>query len=623
MSHLSLSNTQEKSISIAVLSTGTQQSAVYSKWFNQFETNYPKIRLNVDFFSDEKYKKNIELWLEEGRYDLFYWQAGERLKRLVAKGLLAPISSVIDDKKIITSIPANVLLQVIHDDQIQAIPFAQYAWGFYYNKEVFEQLNLSPPKSWKEFVLLCTVLQENGITPLIQANYGRWPLLAWLDYFSLKAGGSKLRQKLINGQPLKSEEKQRLTHYFKWLTESDLFFAGDHAWRWQQTLPSIVRKRAAMTLMGQFAESIVTPEMGDKLGFFMFPEMAAVQAELSPMEVFVISGASHKKETAMQFLDFLMSPTVQLGLSVDLGMLPVNFDILPKEAVSERQITALEVLSQRRVLAQYFDREASPETSNYFANSLVESVAMGSIQPFEEALSAPVKSPNVYSELKKSGAHKYLSSLRGHKGTFLASKLVRLAYNSLGYDISIVRFPSIEAGLKSQEFGMDGELVRVKEFENLTDKLIRVPEPFLEMKMYIVFQDYSCAQPRLGSDVSGQDMPPFLGVSSDALILRKWAEEQNIELRQFSNEHLMWKAFRDKQIKGLITLEADLTEHVNELEQACYAQVAEMPLYHYVNQKNKDLVPELNDAFIQLKKTEEYWNILEQFRVGVLERTYR
>ena len=623
VSHVCLGAVQEKTISIAVLSTGQQQSTIYSKWFNQFEAQYPKIRLKVDFFSDEKYKQNIELWLEEGRYDLLYWQGGERLELLVDQGLLTPVSSVIDDKHIAASIPAPVLKQVTYNDQVQGLPFAQYAWGFYYNKDVFAQLNLSPPKSWQEFVSLCETLRENGITPLIQANYEQWPLLAWLDYLSLKTGGPTLRHKLIEGDLLNQEEKHRLAQDFQWLSESNLFFAGNHAWRWQQTLPSVARKRAAMTLIGQFAESIITPEMDDKLGFFMFPEVALNQAEIAPMEVFIISGASHQKETAKHFLNYLMSPNVQLGLSVDLGMLPVKFDILPKEAISTRQRTALEALSKSRYLAQYFDREASAEASAYYANSMVASIATGNHQPFKQALSAPVKSSAPYTELEKNGAHKYLSSLQGHKGTFLASRLVRIAYNTLGYDISIVRFPSISAGLKSQEFGMDGELVRVKEFENLTDRLIRVPEPFLDVKMYLVLQDYSCAQPKLGSDASAQNLPAFLGVSSDALMLHKWAEQHNIALRQFNDEHLMWKAFRQKQIKGLITLEADLTERVNELGQACYAQVAESSLYHYVNQKNKDLVPALNEAFIQLKSSQQYWDILEQFGVGILDRSYR
>lgn len=375
-------------LAIAVLSADHAQIAAYTTWFNRFELSNPDITLKVDFYSDESYKKQLDSWLQSGSYDLLYWQAGSRLKRLVKNGWLQPVSSILDTSEISRAIPRGIINELSFNNDLLAIPFSQYAWGIYYNIEIFQELDLSPPRSWEELISLCVHLKQQNIMPFIQTTHENWPVLAWMDYVTLIVGGRELRNKVANGQKLTNEEQKSLVSLMKPLLENDYLLAPTYDWTWQQTLPTIMRKQAAMTLTGQFAESIIAPQWSSKIGFFPFPEMKEMDIEMTPMEVFVVPKSSTKQKLISNFLRYLLRPSVQKNLALDLGWLPVNLQVLDDASISSRkQIinTQLKTVQQR---IQYFDRDADPDIAELLAQSLITSIRERNISPFAEVLAS-------------------------------------------------------------------------------------------------------------------------------------------------------------------------------------------------------------------------------------------
>ena len=46
----------------------------------------------------------------------------------------------------------------------------------WYNKEIFEQYNLTPPTTMDEWLNVCKTLKDNGITPISVDGVDRWPV---------------------------------------------------------------------------------------------------------------------------------------------------------------------------------------------------------------------------------------------------------------------------------------------------------------------------------------------------------------------------------------------------------------------------------------------------------------
>lgn len=278
---------------------------------------------------------------------------------------------------------SNALASVSYSKRIYALPLGQYIWGLYYNKEVFTRLKLEPPKDWQAFKQVSSVLKSNGIKPLVQATQDGWPVLAWLDYFSLDIGGRKFRQELLNGEFGDPSYKQALLSHFSYLAQEDLFFAPEHIWRWDQTIPALLREQAAMTLLAQFVEGQAQKIASDKIGFMPFPFASNTNniTEVSPMEVLVVAAATNKKQQVSQLIEFIVNYAAVDSIANDLGWLSVSNQGRSSRNLSERTQSANKRLAQTEHLVQYFDRETSPEISQKWSSAIVKSIQTGNIDP--------------------------------------------------------------------------------------------------------------------------------------------------------------------------------------------------------------------------------------------------
>lgn len=104
------------------------------------------------------------------------------------------------------------------------------------------------------------------------------------------------------------------------------------------------------------------------------------------MEVFVVPKSSTKQKLISNFLRYLLRPSLQKNLALDLGWLPVNLHVLDNASISRRkQIinTQLKTVQQR---IHYFDRDAAPDIAERLTQSLITSIRERNTSPFAEAL---------------------------------------------------------------------------------------------------------------------------------------------------------------------------------------------------------------------------------------------
>ena len=352
---ISNANASQTTLTVTFLSADPTQTQAVSNWVNRFESIHPHINVNLRTYSDKAYKQNIEGWLQSGDVDVLYWQTGKRLDELVNRQLIRPLQPNTLAKGI-ESIASPLLPKVSYNDSIYAFPFAQYAWGVYYNKEIFREHGLSVPDSWEAFMALCEKLKSLGIPPLVQANADDWEHLIWLDYLSVLQGGQLLRNALLNKQPLPEEGKDALTGALLKLASGAYFFAPGHTWQWQQAIRIIMRKSAAMTVTGQFAEDTIVGPMSDDIGFFAFPGSDNT-VTVAPTDVFMLSAKSQKRDAASTFMRFLSEEQTQVGLARELGWLPANLTSADLSQFNQRARVAAKALDEAPLIIDYFDRE--------------------------------------------------------------------------------------------------------------------------------------------------------------------------------------------------------------------------------------------------------------------------
>lgn len=191
------------------------------------------------------------------------------------------------------------------------------AQGIVYNKKIFDELNLTPPKSYDEFLAICEALLEAGITPIYAPFKDAWTVQIWpAGSFGYVAQVEKpgLWEK-INAGELKFSEvpefEEILAKYYA-LYEKGYIPKTALSDEYNMAPNVFSNGQAAMMIMGDwFIRDMETKDPSLELDLFPIPafndkELMISQGQLGGM-VHIPKAAKHPEE-AKKLLDFLSQP---------------------------------------------------------------------------------------------------------------------------------------------------------------------------------------------------------------------------------------------------------------------------------------------------------------------------
>ncbi len=382
-----------------VINTGESDAAPKAAWeemANGFMADNPDVTVKINTFDHEGYKDAIKNFLVTNPPDVVAWYAGNRMSPFVKNKLFEDVSDVWEQNDLKRSFRAATEAMSI-DGKQWGIPYTNYQWGIYYNKDVFKKFGLLPPKTWGELLVICARLKGAGVVPFTLGSKAQWPTGGWFDYLNLRTNGYRFHMDLTAGKV--SYLDPRVEDVFdKWdaLVRTGYFIKTHSMLDWQDSLPPLVKGEAAMILLGNF---VVNPlrKAGmteTNLGFFQFPIInpQVALAEDAPMDTAHIPSGAKNKKDAKRFLTYISQPQVQVRVNQILGQLPVNNkarlelattvlfknntkdtkdtkDTKEKKPLASTQTTHVDPLMAAGFtmligvnnLAQFYDRDASAE----------------------------------------------------------------------------------------------------------------------------------------------------------------------------------------------------------------------------------------------------------------------
>lgn len=192
-----------------------------------------------------------ERYLVDGKVDIAFWFAGERMRGLVQKRLLAPLDPEFVRTVVTKAVARAPLAGGVVDGQHYAFPVTYYPWGFFYRKSTFARLGLAPPQDWGSFLKVCEALKAASITPTaVGAQAGR-PAAAWFDYLNLRSNGLEFHQKLLRGDiPFSDLRVRQVVDLWKTLLDRGFFLDKTVGTEWDSVLPFLYREQVGMVLLG-------------------------------------------------------------------------------------------------------------------------------------------------------------------------------------------------------------------------------------------------------------------------------------------------------------------------------------------------------------------------------------
>ena len=339
--------------------------AAWEAAVQRFQRENPQIRVELNLYDHESYKRAIRNWLTGMPPDVMFWFAGNRMRQFVTPGLLEDVSELFT-AEVKASIHASALDLVSAGGRQYGVPYTYYQVGLFFRRDLLASAGVTePPRTWPELLAVCDALKARGMEPFAIGTKELWPAAAWFDYLNLRLNGLAFHMELMDGRIAYTDARVRDV-FGRWreLVDRGCFSRNHASSTWQESQALLYTGKAGMMLIGNYLVASFPADIRDRMDFVRFPAMRpdVGRYEDAPMNTIHIPARARNKEDAKQFLAFVMRADVQEEINRTLLQIPVNL----KSATADDRFLARgrELLARSDGLSQYFDRDTSEDLAN-------------------------------------------------------------------------------------------------------------------------------------------------------------------------------------------------------------------------------------------------------------------
>ncbi|MDQ0840940.1 xylobiose transport system substrate-binding protein [Streptomyces sp. V1I6] len=270
--------------------------------------------------------------------DVFFNWGGGSIKPYVDAGQLVDLSPHFQkDETLRRGFLPSVVEAGSLDGKVYGVPMrGMQPVMLFYNKALFAENNLQPPKTWEDLQKAISTFKAKKITPFALGGTDAWTQLMWLEYLLDRIGGPEVFKKIQNGDSsawgdpavLKAAQTTRQ------LIDDGAFGKNFNSVSYANGgAPALFAQgKAAMHLMGSWEYSTQlgkAPDFAKKdLGWTAFPTVAGGTGDPgnvvgNPTNYWSVNARTKHKDAAIDFLKTMASKDYSKAL-VDNGDIPTT-----------------------------------------------------------------------------------------------------------------------------------------------------------------------------------------------------------------------------------------------------------------------------------------------------------
>ena len=130
---------------------------------------YPNVTLDWELITWEDLPSKMQQYMQSGMPDVVFAKSQDA-NNYAQYGVWADLSN----KPYVANVYESALSSTTVDGKILGVPYLASYGGVYYNRAIFAQYGLEPPKTIDDLKHICEVLKENGITPFATHFMDAW-----------------------------------------------------------------------------------------------------------------------------------------------------------------------------------------------------------------------------------------------------------------------------------------------------------------------------------------------------------------------------------------------------------------------------------------------------------------
>ncbi|MCY8972884.1 extracellular solute-binding protein [Bacillus atrophaeus] len=351
----------------------------------EFEKEHPDIHIQTEAVLNDSYKDKIKVMLgTSSPPDVFFSWSDEFAAKFIRGNKALDLSSYYkNDTEWSSQLVGTQIKPFTYEEKEYGVPWQMDAKSFFYNKDIFEKLNLKPPSTWEELIKVSKKLKANGYTPISFGTKAPWTISHYIGTLNQRMVDEKTRERDYDAKTgeftdegyVKALEKlKELMPYFNEHVNSI-----DHEYARQQ-----FKSGKSAIMYAETAEiKLVDPA---NLGLFSFPDITGQKGSSNSLtgapEGFMISSKTKHPKEAMEFLQFLTSKKMGEKLVKDVGKYSAVQGTATEENSTATQREAVQQIIDADSMVSWFDMDVDVEIADVYLSS-VQQMLGGDMTPAE------------------------------------------------------------------------------------------------------------------------------------------------------------------------------------------------------------------------------------------------
>ncbi|MED1016495.1 ABC transporter substrate-binding protein [Bacillus atrophaeus] len=351
----------------------------------EFEKEHPDIHIQTEAVLNDSYKDKIKVMLgTSSPPDVFFSWSDEFAAKFIRGNKALDLSSYYkNDTEWSSQLVGTQIKPFTYEEKEYGVPWQMDAKSFFYNKDIFEKLNLKPPSTWEELIEVSKKLKANGYTPISFGTKAPWTISHYIGTLNQRMVDEKTRERDYDAKTgeftdegyVKALEKlKELMPYFNEHVNSI-----DHEYARQQFKSG----KSAMMYAETAEIKLVEPV---NLGLFSFPDITGQKGSSNSLtgapEGFMISSKTKHPKEAMEFLQFLTSKKMGEKLVKDVGKYSAVQGTATEENSTATQREAVQQIIEADSMVSWFDMDVDVEIADVYLSS-VQQMLGGDMTPAE------------------------------------------------------------------------------------------------------------------------------------------------------------------------------------------------------------------------------------------------
>ncbi|MCC6312437.1 MAG: extracellular solute-binding protein [Thermomicrobiales bacterium] len=346
-----------------------EQIAFYQGVIDAFQAENPNIKVQMDAVGDEPYKDKIRILMASGDVpDIYFSWAGEFAWKFARAGRALDLTSAFNDTDWKDNVVNSATEPYMWDGKLFGIPMRINAKFMAYSKAKFDELGLSAPTTWDEFLAVCGAMKESGLTPISFGNQFPWASSHYVGDFNAKLVANDVRMAdyrleadadALFIDPNYVEALSR----FKSLNDEGYFNNSPNGISHDQARTAFIAGRSGMIYLEleEFVNLAESPMGQDGFGFFQFPSGTGGAGDQKLItgapDGFMISSATKYPEEAIAFLKYLTLPKNGKEYVKQLGIPSASVGAVTEENAIPQVVEGVNQIAAASGLALWLDTD--------------------------------------------------------------------------------------------------------------------------------------------------------------------------------------------------------------------------------------------------------------------------